>query len=68
MREVMLRGLGLLALVVAVGCGGPVENEPVETELATEEQQLPMCKVDVPQPCPTGYTCVGKTCYPYLEP
>ncbi len=68
MRGAMLRGLGLMALVVAVGCGGPVE-EPVDTtELATEEQELPMCKVDVPQPCPDGYTCVGKTCYPYLEP
>ncbi len=59
----MMRGVMLLALVVMAGCGGPVD-ESQEAGLSSQEQELPMCKVDVPQPCPIGYTCIGKTCYP----
>ncbi|RKH50872.1 hypothetical protein [Corallococcus llansteffanensis] len=67
MRELLLRGVGLTALLIMAGCGGPVD-ESTEPELGSQEQELPMCKVDVPKPCPTGYVCIGRTCYPNVEP
>ncbi|AKQ66578.1 hypothetical protein A176_003490 [Myxococcus hansupus] len=63
MRNMLRSGLGVLAVLAMVGCGGPVEDTQ-DLMLADQEQELPMCKVDEPQPCPTGYTCVNRVCRP----
>lgn len=63
MRDMMLRGLGLVAMLAVVGCGG-MEGDTREADLSNQEQTLPMCKVDVPKPCPDGYYCDVKTCRP----
>lgn len=61
MRNLLRSGLGVLAVLSMVGCGGPVDDN-LDPMLADQEQELPMCKVDVPKPCPDGYVCVGRTC------
>ncbi|MCP3098822.1 hypothetical protein LZ198_08030 [Myxococcus sp. K15C18031901] len=63
MRNMMLRGLGLVAMLAAVGCGGAADDA-VQTDLSEQEQQLPRCLVDEPKPCPDGYYCDMKTCRP----
>ena len=65
LRDMLLKGLGFVAVLALVGCGGPVE-ETTESHLADQEQELPMCKVDVPKPCPDGYYCEGRTCRPNI--
>lgn len=61
-RGMLLKSLGFAAMMALVGCGGSVDTP--EAHLADQEQELPMCKVDVPKPCPDGYYCDGKTCRP----
>ncbi|QSQ27084.1 hypothetical protein JY651_20165 [Pyxidicoccus parkwayensis] len=65
LRGMLLKSLGFVAAVALVGCGGPVE-EVTESHLSNQEQELPMCKVDDPKPCPDGYYCEGRTCRPNL--
>ncbi|NMO16991.1 hypothetical protein HPC49_40350 [Pyxidicoccus fallax] len=62
----MLKSLGFVAVLALVACGGSVE-ESTEAPLSNQEQELPMCKVDVPKPCPDGYYCDGRTCRPELQ-
>ncbi|WP_426751898.1 hypothetical protein [Myxococcus sp. Y35] len=57
------KGLGVVAVLAMVGCGGPMDDAH-EPMLADQEQELPMCKVDVPKPCPDGFYCEGKVCRP----
>ncbi len=69
LRDMLFKGLGFVAVIALVGCGGPVdEATDTESHLASQEQMLPMCKVDVPQPCPEGYYCDGRTCRPIPIP
>ncbi|MFP2960556.1 hypothetical protein ACLEPN_22725 [Myxococcus sp. 1LA] len=65
MRNMLRSGLGVLAVLAMVGCGGPMD-ENLNPMLADQEQELPMCKVDEPKPCPDGFYCDGKVCRPGL--
>ncbi|MCP3097376.1 hypothetical protein LZ198_00660 [Myxococcus sp. K15C18031901] len=62
MRNAMLECLGAMAVLALVGCGGMEDAN--EAALSEQEQPLPMCKVDVPQPCPVNYYCDGRVCRP----
>jgi|GEM_PF-2860238 len=64
MHRTWMRGLGLVAAVVMMACGGPVEEAPVG-EVGDAEQALRLC--DLQGRCAANEVCVGGpggTCYP----
>ena len=47
------RGMGIVAVLALVGCGGPVTEDDV---LLEKEQALQRCGANEP-PCPNGWYC-----------